>query len=617
MKIKQSDSYSAQYSLDDEQLPDLLPESPGVYLFRDVSGHTLYVGKAKSLRKRLLSYLKPIGTQPQKTVIMLRKAKGLDLIITASEKEAFLLESNLIKKYLPRYNVVLRDDKRYPCIVMDIKTAFPRLRLARRIKRDGNLYFGPFSSAQAVRQTLNAVGKIFPLRKCKGQTVKKRLRPCINYQIRRCLGPCAYEVPGETYGEVVTKVRLFLEGKNDELITNLQSEMEIAAGNLDFERAARLRDQIQAVQKTAEKQHITSPRIGNQDIVGLACEEGLFQVVVIFARSGSIIGSQNYPIKNPGGTEEEVMESFLKQYYSTCLFIPRTILVSLPLEDAGSIARWFSQISGKKINIRHPLRGKGRRLTSMAVENARSLLHSMLGESRGDLLSELKSIMGLKEYPRMIEALDISSLGGKNAVGAIAAFSGDNRHPSRYRNYLIKTVEGVDDYGMMAEVITRRIKEGDLPDLFVLDGGRGHLETVRRLMEEKGIDPLPAFLAIAKPDSGKGEVIEKLYISGRKNPLLLARNQPLFQLLIRMRDEVHRRAISYHRKLRSKKLMESELDNITGIGPHRKKMLLTIFGDAVSVFEAGEERLAQLPGIGKVIAKRIIAGYSEKTSSSV
>ncbi len=597
--------YSTQFSLDQDGLASLIPEKPGVYLFSDEKGRVLYVGKAKSLKKRLLSYLRPHGSPLQKTMLMISKARGFDIIITSSEKEAFLLESNLIKKHLPRYNVVLRDDKRYPCLVLDVKNTFPRLRVARKIRKDGSAYFGPFSSATAVRDTLKAVDRIFPLRKCKGEAVKKRPRPCINYQIGRCLGPCFQDIAANIYQEVVDKVRLFLEGKNNELLKRLQSEMAAASERLDFEKAARLRDQISAVRTTAEKQNVTSQRMLDQDIVGVACEGDIFQLVVLFVRKGAVTGSSHFRVKNHGGSDEEVMESFLKQYYEGSPFVPSEILISINLEESGSIASWFSDIAERRIKIRRPQRGEGKRLVSIAVANAQGLLISMPDEAEEDSISDLQSLLRLGTRPSIIEAVDISSMGGKEAVGAIVAFSEDSRLSSRYRSYKIIDTAGSDDYGMMAEVIRRRVKEGDLPDLLLVDGGRGHLETVRRVIKELIHEPLPALAAIAKPDALKGEEIEKIYVPGRKNPLTPGRDSLALKFLIKIRDEVHRRAITYHRHIRGKKYKASELDRIEGLGPKRRKILLSSFGDASSVLEAGEKALVAIPGIGKEMAKRI------------
>jgi len=608
--------YSAQFSIDQEGISRLIPEEPGVYLFSDEKGRVLYVGKAKSLKKRLLSYLRPHGSPSPKTTLMLSRAKGLDTIITSSEKEAFLLESNLIKKHLPRYNVVLRDDKRYPCLVLDIKNPFPRLRVTRKMKKDGRIYFGPFSSAMAVRETLRAVDRIFLLRKCKGDAVKRRLRPCINYQIGRCLGPCSHEIGSEIYKEVVEKVRLFLEGKNNELLKRLQSEMAGASEDLDFEKAARLRDQINAVRKTAEKQNVTSPRMLDLDIVGLASEGALFQLVILFVRKGALTGSRNYRWRSQGGSEEEVMESFLKQYYEGSPFIPPEILVSIKLEEAGSIASWFSDLAEKRINIRQPKRGEGKRLVSIAVANARSLLRSVPEETEQDIISDLQELLRLSARPGIIEAVDISSLSGREAVGAIVAFSEGKPMVSRYRSYKIRETEGPDDYGMMAEVIRRRIKEGDLPDLIIVDGGRGHLETVSRVVKDLIQESPPALAAIAKPDPSRGEEIEKIYVPGRRNPITPGRDSTALKLLIRIRDEVHRRAISFHRQVRGKKFKGSELDLIEGLGPKRRNILLSAFRDASSVLEAGEEELASIAGIGIETARRICRYRRAKSDAS-
>lgn len=596
------EAQACHFSLEDKELPTLLPEQPGVYLFTDAKGTVIYVGKAKSLRKRLLSYLNPGRATPGKTVFMLARARGLEIIKTATEQEAFLLESNLIKKHIPRYNVVLRDDKRYPALALDLKADYPRIRIVRRIKKDGSLYFGPFSSAAAVRGTLKALDRIFPIRKCKGDAPKKRARPCINFEMGRCLGPCALDVPPNIYAEVVEKARLFLEGRKKELMKILQSDMERAADSLDFERAARLRDQIHALRQTSERQDVSSPALMDEDVIGLASEGSAVQIAVLSVRNGSVVGSRSYRIRNPAQSEKEALESFLKQYYREAPFIPPRILVSTPLDEAPSIAEWFSALAGKKVKIMTPSRGEGRRLTAMAIANAKGFLEAGRERMENEALIQLKEILNLKDTPSDLEAVDISTFAGRQAVGAMVSFREGKKNPAGYRNYKIKTVEGVDDYAMMAEVIKRRLKEGPMPDVLIVDGGRGHLETVGRVIKEAGVEP-PGLIAVAKPEGDEKDA--KVYLLGRKNPLAIDPRCAAMMMLLRIRDKVHRRAVTFHRALRAKKLRESELDLIPGLGPKRKRILLTAFGSARAVFEADKQSVQGLPGIGKHVADKI------------
>lgn len=595
---------------DPESLRKILPEGPGVYLFKDRADRIIYVGKAKNLKKRVLSYFRPFKELPYKTGLMMNRAEGLDYILTETETGAFILESSLIKKHLPRYNVVLRDDKQYPCLRLDINTPYPRLRIVRKIKKDGALYFGPFSSAQAVRSTLKLIDRIFQMRKCKGEGLPARSRPCLNFQLDRCLGPCAHEVSSRSYGEVVDQVRLFLEGRNRELIRQLKRNMEKAAGGLDFEKAARIRDQIRAVEKVIEGRHMASPRLEDRDVIGLTQKDEAFQLVILFIRKGYLSGSRNYFFTDKGATRSEVLEAFLKQYYSRESFIPKQILVSDPVEDLLSIKDHLSELAGKRVSLDLPRRGEKSRLVKMAVANAETLLGGRLGDQGADLGALARSVMQLKRLPRVIEGLDISNIQGDMAVGAVVSFVDGLPNKAGYRNYRIKGVEGIDDYAMMAELVSRRLGgDSPLPDLFLVDGGKGHLQAVTKAMEGfQGAAETEA-AAIAKGEH-PGEN-DKVFIPGRKNPLTLRGDHPVLHLLMRIRDEAHRRAITHHRKLRVRRLRESRLDTVPGVGEKRKKALLKHFGDLDAIRSAAAEDLASVPGISLALAHEILACLKE------
>jgi len=581
-----------------------LPVGPGVYLFKDRSGQVIYVGKAKNLKKRVLSYLRPLPELPHKTAVMMSWAKGIDYILTATENEAFILESNLIKKSMPRYNIILRDDKQYPCLRLDIKDTYPRLNMVRKMKKDGALYFGPFSSAYSVRSTLKLINRIFQLRRCKGGSLPKRSRPCLNYQLDRCPGPCTYDINISSYREIVDQVRLFLEGRNRELIRQLKKNMEMASDELNFEKAARIRDQVRAVENTIERQNVVSPRMEDQDIIGLAQKNGLFQLVILFVRKGCLLGSRDYIIKDKRGTASEVTEAFLKQYYPRESFIPKHILISEPVEELGPIRDWISDLAGKRISIHHPLKGEKLRLVRMALANAENLLSSRAESQMEDLLKLAKSVLRLKKLPESIEGLDISNLHGDKAVGSIVSFVDGLPYKSGYRNYRIKSVDSIDDYGMMSELVSRRLSRGSPPDLFVVDGGKGHLSAVKKVTDNfTGLEALD-LVAIAKKDErGSGE---KIYIPDRKNPLSLKNDHPVIHLLMRIRDEAHRRAITYHRKLRGKGFKESKLDQISGIGAKRRKLLLKHFVDINAISRAKLEDLVLVPGISPSVAQNIL-----------
>lgn len=603
----------SQYELEPERLRQVLPDSPGVYCYKDLSGRVIYVGKAKNLRKRVLSYFRSQGDLSDKTVLMMRRAKDLDFILTSTEQEAFILESSLIKKYMPRYNVILRDDKQYPCLRLDIKDKYPRLNIVRKIKKDGAVYFGPFSSAGSVRSTHRIIDRVFKLRKCKGRGLPKRTRPCLNYQMERCLGPCTYDIPEEDYNEIVKQVRLILEGRDKELIGQLKNDMVSASDSLDFERAAAIRDQIQSIEKTVERQHVVSQRLEDQDIIGLSQKEDSYQIVSLYVRKGYVVGSRNYFFKEPGGSPSEVMESFLKQCYSRDAFIPDTILISEIIEDLVPISQWLGDLSGKRVAIHRPIRGEKLRLVKMAVANAENLLSTRKEDLVDNLMKQVQQHFNLKKTPRFIEGLDISNIQGAFAVGAIVSFVDGLPHKPGYRNYRINTIDGIDDYGMMTELVQRRMAQGQLPDLFLVDGGKGHLSCIRNAIDMNAPADTVSVVSIAKPDENRKEKYDKIYLPGRKNPLTLRNDHPVLLLMMRIRDEAHRRAISYHRKLRSKKLTGSELDLISGIGPKRRNLLLKHFGDAQAVAAADLKALLEVHGITKEIAGNIQLFFQRKS----
>ncbi len=597
--------------MDPESIRAGLPEGPGVYLFRDRSDQIIYVGKAKDLKKRVLSYFKPSPELPHKTALMMKRAAGLDYIITSTENEAFILESSLIKRHMPRYNIVLRDDKQYPWLRLDIKESYPRLAIVRRPKKDGAVYFGPFSSANSVRSTVKVIDRIFRLRKCKGSRLPKRSRPCLNYQLGRCLGPCTSEIPEASYREIVDQVRLFLEGRNRELIKQLKKDMKNFSEEQDFENAARIRDQIRAVENTIERQDVVSARMEDQDVIGIAKEDGASQLVILFVRKGSLTGSRDYYFRDQGASPSEVMEAFLKQYYHREAFIPGNIIISEPVEELEPIADWLSEMAGRRVSIHHPLRGTKRRIVGLAVSNAQNLLTRSRESRDQDLMELTKSALRLKKTPKIIEGLDISNIQGDMAVGTVVSFVEGSPNKAGYRNYRIKGVDSIDDYGMMSELVSRRLSKEKPPDLFVVDGGKGHLLTVKKVVDELPGDEIPDVVAIAKADEGGPDRTDKVFIPGRKNPLSLKKDHPVLFLLMRIRDEAHRRAVTHHRKIRGKGLRRSRLDLVPGIGPKRKRLLLERFGDAESISRARPEELALIPGIGKSLA-RDISGFFQK-----
>jgi len=593
-------------------IPKNIPQGSGVYLFKDKLGKILYIGKAKNLNKRTYSYFSKGSNQPFKLSLLLKSAHTIDHIETATEKEALILEGNLIKKYRPKYNVMLKDDANYPLLKLDINNRYPRLIIVRRMKNDGALYFGPFTSASAVRSTLRLIGPIFPLRKCTTRGIPKRSRPCLNYQLGRCLAPCCLHVGVEDYQEIVDQVKLFLEGRSKELISKLKKIMQKAAKELNFEKSASIRDQIRAVEKTVERQTMVSTGMKDQDIIGISCHGNEAGIVMLLVRSGYMVGSKNYIIhykwENPG----EVLEAFLKQYYRDKEFIPPDIILSDAINDTQLISAWLTGKAGKKISLSVPARGDKKKLVNMAMINAVNILLQRQRIDHPGTLDEAKFVLKLKRRPHHIEGIDISNLKGDLAVASLVTFVEGLPRKSAYRNYRIKEIKGIDDYSMIAEVVKRRLKKGTPPDLFVIDGGKGHLSVVLKTMGALGLVAPPEAISIAKADKGKPGTIDKIFLSNRKNPLILSRNHPVLSLLMRIRDETHRRAISYHRKRRKKRLTESELDMIPGIGEKRKMILLKHRGDLQSISKAKVSELERIPGISHVIATTIFDYFNRK-----
>jgi len=576
-----------------------LPDEPGVYIFKDGQGEILYVGKAKSLKKRVSSYFSG-RPQSSKTENMLKKAKFLEFIITSNEKEALLLESNLIKSKLPRYNVVLRDDKRYPVLRIDLKEKFPRISVERKIKKDGALYFGPFHSAGSLRNTLKFINKVFKLRTCKN--LPKDGRPCMNYQIGRCLAPCKGNISEDEYRKYLENAVMFLEGKSKELIDKLTKDMFDKAERLEFEKAAQIRDQINAIKKVLEKQQMVSPCSEDMDVIGISKEGDLFQIVLLAVRDGILIGTKNFLFKEKEESPPSILEAFIKQYYLDSKDIPDIIVIPFEIEEKKLISSLLKDYSGKEVKIGCADNSRKIELVSMANKNAEELIKRVRKEEKikEDDLEKMRKLFSLRRIPYRIEAVDISQLFGSQRVGAIVAFKDGAPDKERYRNFRIKGEE-LDDFSMIKELLRRRIDNGDLPDLFLIDGGKMHLASALEVIRE--LEEPPDVISIAKARN-KGEP-DKIYVVGKKDPIVLDLHDPILLFLMRIRDEAHRRAIQYHRKLRQKEEIDSILLKIPGLGKKRVKELLTRFKDIDEIMNASEDEIASIPGIGKRLAKNI------------
>jgi len=600
-----------------EKLNRATPD-PGVYVMKDVSGRVLYVGKARDLRKRLASYRKPEQALDIKTRVLIRKVVDLETIVTRSEKEALILESNLIKRYRPRYNVNLKDDKRYPSLRLDTRQDYPKLTIVRKIQKDGAMYFGPFASAHAVRETLRFIDKTFKLRKCKRSEFKTRTRPCLHCQMQRCLAPCCMDVHKGDYAEIVREVILFLKGRTPKLIRKVRREMEQAGAVREFERAAALRDKMFALQKTLENQIAVNTDFKDRDVFGLARDAHLGVVTLLLVRGGFLMGSRHFEFPDPMSSDGEVLSTFLRQYYERVSDLPEEILLSVEMGDHALIADWLFQLKGTRIRLLFPKRGEKADLVKMAVRNATKTARERSEAITSELAlrNRMKQRLRLKHRPDRIECIDISNLQGSNPVASIVVFENGAPRKRAYRRYRVRTIDGPDDYGSIAEILRRRFqKKGTTtppPDLLMIDGGKGQLSMATRVLEEYGLSDRFDVIGIAKPDTAKGETIDKIFIPGRADPVLLGGDRNLLLFLQRIRDEAHRVAITYHRKRHSQQATASILDAIRGVGEKRKRALLTHFGSIIKIRAATLEDLRAVPGMNRPTAEAVLRFFSDR-----
>lgn len=588
-----------------DQKIEHLPSNPGVYLFKDEKGMILYVGKAGNIKLRVSSYFQKPTEKDAKTLAMLEKVTDIDTIVTDTEKEAYILENNLIKEHHPRYNVKLRDDKNYPCLRLSVEEKFPTLSIVRRIRKDRSIYFGPYPSSTSLKETLKLIRRLFPIRTCLNTKFSNRLRPCINYEMGRCVGPCCGKIAPAQYREIVHQVKLFLEGKNKDLIERLQKRMEEESNQLHFEKAAKIRDQIEHLQQVIEKQKIVSRDFLDQDVIGFYRQDHTIVIYSLFVRRGKLLGGKGFTFPSTGLPDEELLSSFLRQYYREGKFIPEQIFIPESIPEQAFTEQWLTELKGEKVRVLVPIKGDKKHLLKMACENAEKFLltEAELEKDREKLLETLKEKLQLNHIPRRIEAFDISNLQGGYAVGSMVSFEDGNPAKERYRHFKIKTIEGTDDYGMMYEVLLRRyqkaIGEGDLPDLVLLDGGRGHLNVAQEVFRElqiQGVD----LISLAKERMAEGPHLsrfqktgEKIFHPQYKEPLILGTHSSLLHLLDRVRDEAHRFALTYHKKVRSRETIKSALGEIPGIGKVRQKELLKFFGSVEKIREATEKELAK------------------------
>lgn len=585
---------------------DHLPEQPGVYLMKSAAGDILYVGKAAVLAHRVRSYFQKGGDQTPKTRLMLSQVADLETIVTRSELEALILESNLIKRHRPRFNIILRDDKQYPYLRLPVRENFPRLSIVRKVQKDGALYYGPYTDGGALKSTLKVIRKVFPLATCEIEIDGTAERACIEFEIKRCMAPCIGNQNREDYHRIVTQVRQFLEGRDTELLDGLREQMHLASDRQTFEEAARLRDQIFKIEQTLEKQRIAQTAATDQDVFGVARQGTAVDLQILFVRGGLLIGRKDFFWPEAAETsDEELVRSTIEQFYNKDGLPAKELLVPITLNEAALIEQWLSEKKGASVRVVAPERGIKHQLVLLAEENASAALvdHLRNEETDRQATAELRRLLHLERAPRRIEGFDISNTMGSESVASFVVWEEGQAKKSDYRKFRIKTVTGANDFASMKEAVARRYGEAEnlpLPDLVLIDGGLGQLAAAMDGLKDTGHTGLP-IIGLAK---AKGEKEERIFLPGRKNPIILKPTSPATHLLQRIRDEAHRFAITYHRKLRGKALTTSKLDRIIGIGEIRRNTLLRKFGSLDKIAAATDKQLRE-------------AGLDAKTAAAI
>ena len=584
----------------------LLPDRPGVYLYRDARGQVLYVGKAASLRQRVRSYFQESRPRDAKTDALVRQIADLEYVVTDNELEALMLEANLVRKHRPRYNIILRDDKHYPFLKLTTQEEFPRLLVVRRVQADGATYFGPFYPATAMRQTLRLTRQLFPLRTCSIKIDGRLERPCIQYFIHRCNAPCTGWETREGYARTVRDVQRFLEGRDDDLLARLTREMEQAAAEEKFERAAVLRDQIQALKQVRERQKIISTEPVDQDVVGVVRQGADACVELFFVRRGRLMGQEAFFFDRVAGwSDGDVLSAFLRQFYGRNVTPAPEILLSEAVPEADLVTEWLSALAGRKVQLIVPQRGPRRDFVAMAEANAALALQNHLLSRTNRLqvvLEDLRRVLDLPGPPNRIEGYDVSSIHGAEQVGAMVVWENGDLKKDEYKRFRIRAVPGADDFAALAEMLRRRfaraLEQGTaLPDLVLIDGGRGQLNAGLGVLQDLGLDWIPV-VSLAKQR-------EEVYRAESPEPLQLDPASPALQTLQRVRDEAHRFAVTYHKKLRTRRTIQSVLDAIPGVGPTIRTSLLKTLGSARRVRESSVAELAAVPKVTPKLAQRI------------
>jgi excinuclease ABC subunit C len=597
-----------------------VPDAPGVYLFRDSRTQVIYVGKALRLRDRLRQYFTTGYGETARVSELVRKIYDFEFVTTANEVEALVLECNLIKNYRPRFNIRLKDDKNYLYLKLPVKEEFPRVHYSRRVQNDGSLYFGPYTSAQSLRGTVKSIRQLLPFRTCSDEIFKQG-KVCLDFHIKRCPGPCEKRISAEDYKARIHEVALFMEGRSDVLVRELHGRMEGAADTLDFENAARYRDQLQSIEKIADRQKVLTHSRDDHDLIAYARRAGEVYVEVAYVRQGKMVGHDGHPLDGAGeASEAELLRGFVLQYYASATHVPRSVILPGPLDEMELMTGWLGQRRGGPVTIEVPQRGRKRALVMQLAETATQELEQLRIQADYDksrtepMLAALAEALDLETPPKRIECYDISNIQGDSAVGAMVVFEDGRPRSDHYRHFRIKFVPGPNDFAMLQEVLRRRLERlesaqrredadivGDRsftsrPDLILIDGGKGQLSAVLEVLESVGYADIPTF-ALAKER-------EEIFAPGRAEPIVQEKSSPGMFLVQRIRDEAHRFAITHHRKVRSKKALTSPLDSVEGIGPTRKRALLRHFGSVQAIREAPVEDIVAL-GVPERLARRL------------
>lgn len=594
---------------DEERLIELrekvshAPTTPGVYLWHDAYNRIIYVGKSINLRNRLRSYVLHDANRAPKVQAMMNRAHDFEVIQTKTEVEALILEATLIKEHHPKYNIMLRDDKTYPYVKITVQEDFPRVFMTRRLERDGAKYFGPFTDVTAVHQTLKVLRQQFPLRTCRSMKVD---RPCLQYHMQYCEAPCAGYITKEHYKAYIDEIVALFEGREVPLVDRLEQAMMEASEDLNFEAAAMYRDQIQSIKKLQEKQRMVTER-GDMDVLGMAIEGPMACVQLFFIRGGRLMGRENYFVQHDGDEPETIMNEFIKQYYGATTFIPKELILPMESQEQALFAQWFTSLKGQQVEVHVPQRGYKKDMIRMAQDNAMTFLAERKRQWQYDIdksggaVKRLAEVLDLPRLPERMECYDISHMQGAETVASMVVFEGGKPAKKEYRRFKLKTVQGKpDDFKSMAEIMGRRYgNETDwpMPDLIIIDGGKGQLNAALPIIRQMGVTDVPV-ISLAKR-------IEEVFVEGQSESIILSHHTPELQLLQQIRDEAHRFAITYHRRLRGKRNLESILDHIEGIGPKRRQALWKHFGNLDAMRIAEFDELLEVDGMNKKSAQAV------------